>query len=110
MTPEQFARDYLIHVFHHVSAAGALDADGCILSAKLFDTEFGGAFLHIAPGAAEIWLLSNHEDGWQGLYAADYDNIERIRLTAPGARLRVFVTNEDWGCIPVDAARRDAQT
>lgn len=108
MTPEKFARDNLIHVFHRVSAAVALDADGSILSTKLFDTEFGGAFLRVAPDAAEVWLLSNHEDGRRELYAVDYDNIGRVCSAAPGAQLRVFITNEDWGCVPVDAARWDA--
>ena len=102
MTPEKFAEDYLIHVFYRVSAAVSLDGSGGILSVRLFDTEWGGDALCVAPDAAEVWLLSNHEDGGQALYPADCVNIGRVRSAAPGAQLRVFITNEDWGCIPVD--------
>ncbi|MGN0996222.1 MAG: hypothetical protein ACI4PG_04900 [Candidatus Ventricola sp.] len=109
MTPEEFARDYLIHIFHRVTAAVALDAGGAILSTKLFDTEFGGAFLRVAPDAAEVWLLSNHEDGGHELYVGDHVNIARVRSAAPDAHLQVFITNEDWGCVPVDAACWGAQ-
>lgn len=109
MTPEEFARDYLIHVFYRVSAAVSLDGSGGILSVRLFDTEWGGDALCVAPDAKEIWLLTNHEDGWPELYDVDRVHIARVRSKAPNAHLRVFITNEDWGCVPVSPQQLDAQ-
>lgn len=99
--PERIADMLMRHVYSTVSAAVSVGERNEVLSLKLFDTVFGAEYMQIHPAACEVWLFSNHPEGCTSLYEADLHNIRRIRSTLGTAKLRVFVVNEDFGCIEI---------
>lgn len=95
----RIAENLLIHVFYRVSALVAVEDAQRVGSVRLFDTEFGEEYAVVPEHAQEIWLISNHPEGYPAPYAADLENMARIRRQALGAKLRLFICGEDIGCI-----------
>ena len=98
MDCEAFARRMLIGIYHPVSAVAEEDAHGRLLSAALFDTEFGRLPALESGNAAEILLFTHHPEGRESLYEKDLCHISRLRALYPHAALRVLITNEDFIC------------
>ena len=97
----QIAEQMLTHVFYRVSAVVGIGETQRVCSMRMFDTEFGAAYMHVPENAREIWLISNHPEGQISPYEADLEHAERILRAAPGVRLRLFVCGEDIGCIDI---------
>ena len=66
-------------IYYPVSAAVSIGEKGEILGVHLFDTLFCGEHMRVEPDAAEVWLMSQHNDGSQTLYDADLQNLRRMR-------------------------------
>lgn len=100
--PEMIAQTLLMHVLYEVSAVVSIAADGSVVCIKLFDTVFGGEYMCVDAAAKEVWLMSNHPEGRTELYKADRTNLRWIQAAVPTARVRLFITNEDFGCMEMD--------
>ena len=100
----RIAENLLIHVFYRVSALVAVEDAQRIACVKLFDTEFGAEYMVVPERAQEVWLISNHPEGYPAPYAADLENMARIRRHLPEAKLRLLICGEDIGCIEQQVA------
>lgn len=96
VTPQALCDALLCDVYCALSACVCLDAEGEVLSLRLFDTAFCERMPELAPDAREIWLISSHPEG----EPTDDDRrwAERLRTASGGATLRTFLTSEDEGC------------
>lgn len=101
--PERIARELLNNVYYPVTAIVSLNAAGGITRVRLFDTGFGAAHMDFDPDAREIWLMTNHPEGFARLTEEDKEIIALLRRRAGSAPLRVFITGEDIGCREVDS-------
>lgn len=95
---QRLARALLEDIYHPVSAAVSIGEKGAILGVHLFDTMFCGDRIRVEPGATEVWLMSQHDDGSQTLYEADLQNLRRMRQLAGGRRIRMFLASEEYAC------------
>ena len=100
ITPQALCDALLRDVFCALSACVCLDAEGEVLSLRLFDTVFCERMPEIAPDAREIWLISSHPEGEPT--GDDRRWAERLRAASGGATLRTFLTNEDEGCREIE--------
>ena len=94
----RLAKALLEDIYYPVSAAVSIGEKGEILGVHLFDTLFCGEHMRVEPDAAEVWLMSQHNDGSQTLYDADLQNLRRMRQLAGGRRIRMFLTSEECAC------------
>lgn len=92
---QELAKALLKDVYHPVSAAVSIGEQGELLGVHLFDTMFYDGQIRVEPGAAELWLISHHDDGRRTLYDEDLRNLRRMRQLAGGRRLRLFLTSEE---------------
>ena len=98
MLREEIASRLLKNVYHPVSAVFEMGEQEEIVSAVMFDTEFGSLPPLLMEGTKEIWLFTNHPEGRSELYEKDWENIRLLRSLYPQASLRVMITNEDIAC------------
>ena len=94
----RLAKALLEDIYYPVSAAVSIGKRGEILGVHLFDTLFCGDHMRVEPDAAEVWLMSQHNDGSQTLYDADLQNLRRMRQLAGGRRIRMFLASEEYAC------------
>ena len=94
---QKIAENLMIRVYYDFSAVVSLDAKGNVTGVSLFDTEFGGRWMHAEPDAAQIWLMIHHPDGNRQLTQKDLENIAALREAKPFIPLRVFIAGEDIG-------------
>ena len=94
----RLAKALLEDIYYPVSAAVSIGEKGEILGVHLFDTLFCGEHMRVEPDAAEVWLMSQHNDGSQTLYDADLQNLRRLRQLAGGRRIRMFLASEEYAC------------
>ena len=94
----RLAKALLEDIYYPVSAAVSIGEKGEILGVHLFDTLFCGEHMRVEPDAAEVWLMSQHNDGSQTLYDADLQNLRRMRQLADGRRVRMFLASEEYAC------------
>ncbi len=101
----RIAGKLLNNVYYPVSAVISLDAQDNVLDMCMFDTEFAGAQMHVDRTAQQIWLMTNHPEGWRKLRREDVENLKRLKKLADGLPISVFITGEDIGCIEVTVER-----
>lgn len=92
----------LTDVYYAFSACVSLDDVGNVLALHLFDTAFAGDRPTPAPEASEVWLFTQHPWNGTALTQEDEANIARVRTRLCGAKLRVFVTGENIGCVEME--------
>lgn len=102
LRPGAISRALLEKVYHPVTALVSLDAQENILAIELFDTFEYRACVREAPDCEQVWLLSQHPEGYAELYEEDICRAMQLRARLHGRRLRVFVTGEDLGCVEVE--------
>lgn len=95
---QRLAKALLEDIYHPVSAAVSIGERGEILGVHLFDTLFCGDHMRVEPDAAEVWLMSQHNDGSQTLYDEDLQNLRRMRQLTGGRRIRMFLASEEYAC------------
>lgn len=104
VSPQSISSALLERVFYPVTAVVSLDAAGGMIELYLFDTELARPDAPIAPGTGQLWLLTNHPEGYRHLNDHDWRNIRELRRRAPGVPLRVFIAGEEMGCLEVEMA------
>ncbi|HIU16092.1 MAG TPA: hypothetical protein IAC49_06480 [Candidatus Ventricola intestinavium] len=101
ITPGLLSEWMMNQVYVPFSMVVSLDGRAEVLTVCQVDTEMGELSIRLAPDAEEIWLLTNHPDGYTGLYEGDRKNLRRILRMAGPAKLIVFVAGEEIGCMQV---------
>ena len=96
VTPQALCDALLRDVYCALSACVCLDAEGEVLSLRLFDTAFCKRLPEMMPDTREIWLISSHPEG----EPTDDDRrwAASLREASGGATLRTFLTCEDEVC------------
>ena len=101
--PQKLAEMLMMRVYVPFSAVVSLDERGEVLLLDQFDTAFAGETMTFDPGAAEVWLMTNHPEGRRELTEEDERNVRRLLAERKDAR--VFIVGEDVSCIEVEIAR-----
>jgi len=102
MVIRKLAEELMVRVYYPISAVVSLDENGRCLAVRMFDTMFAKTYLAIHRDAAQVYLLSNHPEGYEEPYPQDLENYEELSRIAAGIQIRFAITGEDVGYREID--------
>lgn len=95
---KRIADALLIRTGHAISAAVSIGRGERILHVCLFDTLWQAEYVQVHPQAERIDLISHHPDGCTAPYAADLENLARLKKMADGKEVRMYLASEYYSC------------
>ena len=98
VAPQEIWEALLRDVYHPVTACVCVDADGRVLSLRLFDTAFYRKTPCVDPMTHELWLICSHPDGCMLAQPEEIRCAKRLREQAGGIPVRTWLAGEDTGC------------